>query len=66
MGDVVNLRQFRKARNRAEKKKLAEANREKFGRSKPERERERAAKKRDDAHLDGHLRETDEDGPEPA
>jgi hypothetical protein len=37
--DIVNLRQARKAKARADKEKLAEENRAKFGRSKAERER---------------------------
>ncbi len=35
--DVVNLRQFRKAKTRSEKEKQAEQNRLAFGRSKAER-----------------------------
>lgn len=35
--DVVNLRQFRKAKTRSEKEKQAEQNRLTFGRSKAER-----------------------------
>jgi hypothetical protein len=37
MAELVNLRRARKARDRAEAEKAAEANRRKFGRSKPER-----------------------------
>ena len=36
-GDVVNLRQFRKARTRSEKERQAEQNRLTFGRSKAEK-----------------------------
>ena len=49
MAELVNLRRARKARDRAEAEKDAEANRRKFGRSKAERvqvgaETERAAR----------------------
>jgi hypothetical protein len=37
MAELVNLRRVRKARERAEAEKAAEANRRKFGRSKVER-----------------------------
>lgn len=48
MAELVNLRRARKARDRTEAEKAAEANRRKFGRSKAERtqaeaEAERAA-----------------------
>lgn len=36
-GDVVNLRQFRKAKQRADKEKQAERNRLTFGRNKAEK-----------------------------
>jgi hypothetical protein len=39
MAELVNLRRARKARDRAEAGKTAEANRRKFGRSKAEREK---------------------------
>lgn len=39
MAELVNLRRARKARDRAEAEKTAEANRRKFGRSKAERTR---------------------------
>jgi hypothetical protein len=37
MAELVNLRRARKARDRADAEKAAEANRRKFGRSKAER-----------------------------
>lgn len=40
MGDVVNLNRFKKAKERAEKARVAAANRAKFGRTKAERENE--------------------------
>ena len=64
MTKVVNLRQARKARQRREKQAAAEANRARFGRSKPEkRERSRedeAVARRHDGHR------LDDDGNEPA
>ncbi len=55
--DLINLRRFKKAVARADKEKLADANRVKFGRSKSEKtistiENARAAKT-----LDGKKRE---------
>jgi hypothetical protein len=45
MTDVVNLNQFRKNKRRAEKKRAAEANRVRFGRTRAEREATDATKK---------------------
>jgi hypothetical protein len=42
MAELLNLRRARKARDRAEAGKAAEANRRKFGRSKAERARAEA------------------------
>ena len=58
MGDVVNLNQHRKARARAEAGKRAEENRQRFGRTKEERERE--AKERADAERRHELLRLDE------
>ena len=52
--EIVNLRQARKSRNRAEKEKRAEANRAKFGRSKGEKMRQELQSETDAKHLDGH------------
>lgn len=59
-GDVVNLRQFRKSKARAEKNARAEENRVKFGRTKAERQAERAEKDKAHRHLDGHKLTDDE------
>ncbi len=53
MTDVVNLNQFRKNRRRTEKKRAAEANRVRFGRTKAEREASDAARAARDKSLDG-------------
>ena len=66
MGDVVNLKQFRKAKERAEKQKAAEENRAKHGRSKAERELQRAKDEKEEASLSGHQRDIEDDGREPA
>ena len=58
MGDVVNLKQFKKRTERAQSAKQAEANRTRFGRTKSERvldERrtERASELLDQHRIDG-------------
>lgn len=58
MGDVVNLRRARKARDRREKEEAAQANRVAFGRGKAERELTEARKRLEAAKLDAHKRET--------
>jgi hypothetical protein len=57
VGDVVNLRRARKARERAEQDLRADANRRRFGRTKAERdqtetERSRAARDHEGKKLD--------------
>lgn len=54
MGEVVNLNQERKRRQRAEKQKLAAVNKKKHGRKKGERVRDAAEKDRKDTLLDQH------------
>ncbi|MBK1836302.1 DUF4169 family protein [Azospirillum sp. YIM B02556] len=54
MGDVVNLNRFRKARDKAERSKDADANRARFGRTKAEKERDRKGAERQARGLDGH------------
>ncbi|MEM7425835.1 MAG: DUF4169 family protein [Pseudomonadota bacterium] len=66
MGDVVNLREFRKAKKRAAKERQAAENRESFGRTKADRELENARRKKDETAHDGHRIESDDDGPQPA
>ena len=60
MGDVVNLRLFRKARERQDAGDKAEANRLAFGRTKIERDTTAKLRDRDARHLDGHLLGGDE------
>jgi hypothetical protein len=61
VGEVVNLRRARKARDRREKEEAAQANRVAFGRSKAERGLTDAQKRLDAAKLDAHKRETPEE-----
>ena len=60
--EIVNLRQARKSRDRAEKEKRAEANRAKFGRSKGEKIRQERHSETDAQHLDGHRLEKPDGG----
>lgn len=53
MTDVVNLNQFGKNQRRAEKKRAAEANRVRFGRTRAEREATDATRAARDKSLDG-------------
>jgi hypothetical protein len=59
MGDVVNLRAARKARDRGEAQAQAAANRAKHGRTKGERLKEQQDKARQDRLVDGARREND-------
>lgn len=54
MGEVVNLNKARKARDKAEARRAAEANRLTFGRTKAERQATQKERDRDTANLDGH------------
>ncbi len=58
--DVANLRQFRKAKARAEKDAKAEENRVKFGRTKAEKQLQKAEKEKTRHQLDGHKLTDDE------
>ena len=66
MGDVVNLNQFRKKRERAAKAQKRAANRARSGRTKAERQVTQAEAARGDAALDskriGHEDDEPEDG----
>lgn len=54
MGDLVNLRQERKRKQRDQKAKKADANRALHGRSREERRLTDAEHQKADKHLDGH------------
>lgn len=57
MGDVVNLNQFRKERERRRKAVQAAVNRERFGRTKAEKELDREEPNRTERVLDGAKRD---------
>lgn len=56
MAEIVNLRQVRKAKARADKERAAAENRALHGRSKAERERQRLTERQAAGFLDGHRR----------
>ena len=58
MAEIINLNRARKTKERAEKRKIADQNARKFGRTKGEKKRDDviAAKAKD--HVDQHKRET--------
>lgn len=57
MGDVVNLRQARKHKARAEKEKLAGENRALHGRSKAKKTRDQLTSDKAESFVEGHRRE---------
>lgn len=61
MGNVINLRQVRKAKERAEGERRADANRAKYGRTKAEKRLAKMASEKHEAALAGALRERTED-----
>lgn len=54
MGDVINMRQWRKAHERAEKERQAAANRAAFGRPKASRKAGETVKRAETARHEGH------------
>ncbi|MGO4410770.1 MULTISPECIES: DUF4169 family protein [unclassified Brevundimonas] len=54
MGEVVNLNKARKARDKVEGRRAADANRLTFGRTKAERQTTQQERDRAAAKLDGH------------
>lgn len=61
MADVINLRQARKARKRADDERLAEANRARHGRTKGEKGIADADRRKLDQTLEGARREPGDD-----
>ena len=57
MSEPVNLNRFRKQKARADKKARADVNAAKFGRTKAEKEIEKAKEKQRSRLLDSHKRE---------
>ncbi|OYX51104.1 MAG: hypothetical protein B7Y90_02105 [Alphaproteobacteria bacterium 32-64-14] len=60
MADIVNLKQFRKKRERDEREQEAGAKRILFGRTKGEKSRDEKTKSAEVKKLDGARRERDE------
>ncbi|KXU29548.1 hypothetical protein A0J57_22390 [Sphingobium sp. 22B] len=61
MGDIVNLRQARKAKTRADKERQAQGNRVKFGRTKAERLAQSAEEERNRRLIEGARRDNRDD-----
>ena len=61
MAEIINLRQARKQRQRAEKEALARENRIRFGRTRAERQRVTEDLLRQEHALDGKRREPEVD-----
>ncbi len=59
MADIINLKQVRKRREKAEKEKRAETNRARFGRTKVERQGEETARVKAEKSLDQHRLDED-------
>ena len=60
MGDIINLRRVRKVKKRADDANTAATNRLQFGRSKPEKQAQKAEDARRKAQLDGHELESED------
>lgn len=58
--NVINLRQARKRLKKAEKEKTARENRQRFGRSKSQKQAENKERESSVSRLDGHQRDRDD------
>ena len=56
-GEIINLKQARKAKARTDKDQKAAENRRLHGRTKAEKTADRATKDKAASHIDGHKRE---------
>ncbi|MGB0696541.1 MAG: DUF4169 family protein [Rhodospirillaceae bacterium] len=63
--EIVNLNKIRKAKARLDKKAQAAENRTRFGRSKAEKQREKAEQETVTRLLDGAKRDSGDDGNDP-
>ncbi len=61
-GEVVNLRQFRKRKARTQAECEAADNRAKFGRKKSEKQLTEDERAREEARLEGHRLDTNDNG----
>jgi len=57
MAEILSLSKARKAKARADKEVAAEANRQKFGRSKADKLKDKAERTRTEKHIEGHKRD---------
>ncbi|MNL51958.1 hypothetical protein D3C87_1750980 [compost metagenome] len=57
MADIINLRNVRKQKARAERETQASQNRVLFGRTKAEKLKDAAEKAKAEKHIDGHKRD---------
>ena len=57
MAEIINLRNMRKQKRRAENAIVAEANRQKFGRTKAEKQLDKFETEKFESGLDSHKRE---------
>jgi Domain of unknown function (DUF4169) len=57
MADIINLKRVRKAKMRSEAETHAESNRQKFGRTKAQKQIEKAEQEQAARGLDGHKRD---------
>jgi hypothetical protein len=57
MAEVINLRNFRKRKEREEKEAVAQVNRAAFGRTKSEKDLSKAKRELEKKQLDKHKRE---------
>lgn len=64
MADLFNLRQVRKARARAEKRAAGDENAARSGRTKAEKQRDKAETERLIATVEGHRRDPSPQGPD--
>jgi len=63
LADIVNLRQVRKQKARADRERAAEQNRALHGRTRAEKERDRLADEHASRFVEGHRRERPGDTP---
>jgi len=61
MADILNLRRFRKIRNREKAAQTAAENRSRFGKTKAEKSSEILTNLRDNKHLEGHRLNVDKE-----
>ena len=58
MAEIINLNRARKTKTRAEKRKIADQNAQKFGRTKGEKKRDLVIVAKVKDHVDQHKRDT--------